>query len=150
MVTLFNVKFQLYLEIVKILDTIVAFWFPQKLRIHWRILKTSNENLWSNVFLIVKVYIFSKFIWYTIHWDKTQILKNFLRTNKRYKKDTLFLLGAPTHHSFTFDLQFLYDLKHKVQVYPSKTMCGIFHFRSRLVFMNVYIFVQQKAQTLWL
>ena len=26
-----------------------------------------------------------------------------------------FLLQAPTHHSFTFNLRFLYDLKHKVR-----------------------------------
>ena len=28
--------------------------------------------------------------------------------------------------SFTFDLRFLYELKHKVRL--SKTVCGIFHF----------------------
>ena len=57
-----------------------------------------------------------------------------------------FLSRAPAHHSFTFDLQFLYELKHKV--YLSETMCGIFHFRFHCVFIKVYIFVQQKAQTL--
>ena len=41
------------------------------------ILKTSNKNAWSNIFWYVKVYIFWKFIQYTIYWDETQILKKF-------------------------------------------------------------------------
>ena len=53
---------------------------------------------------------------------------------------------APTHHSFTFNLRFLYELKHKVHL--SKTMSGIFHFRFRFVFIKVYIFVPQNAWTL--
>ena len=62
-------------------------------------------------------------------------------------KNTLFiLLQAPTHHSFTFNLRFLYELKHKIRL--SKTVCGIFHFRFRFVFIKVYIFVQQNAWTL--
>ena len=59
-------------------------------------------------------------------------------------KNALFFFSrTPTHHSFTFDLRFLYELKHKVRL--SKTMCGIFHFRFRFVFIKVYIFVQQNA-----
>ena len=51
--------------------------------------------------------------------------------------------------SFTFDLRFLYELKHKVRL--SKTVCGIFHFQFRFVFIiKVYIFVQQNAWNLWL
>ena len=62
-------------------------------------------------------------------------------------KNALFYLSrAPTHHSFTFNLRFLYELKHKVRL--SKTVCGIFHFRFRFVFIKVYIFVQQNAWTL--
>ena len=37
-----------------------------------------------------------------------------------------FIARAPIHHSFTFYLRFLYELKHKVRL--SKTLCGIFHF----------------------
>ena len=59
-------------------------------------------------------------------------------------KDGLFFLSrAPTHHSLTFNSQFLYELKHMVHL--SKTMYGIFHFLFRLVFIKIYIFVQQKA-----
>ena len=49
-----------------------------------------------------------------------------------------FLSTAPTHHSFTFNSQFLYELKYMVHL--SKTVHGIFHFR--------FCFVQQKASTL--
>ena len=62
-------------------------------------------------------------------------------------KNALFFLSrALTHHSFTFNLRFLYELKHKVRL--SKAMCGIFHFRFRFVIVKVYIFVQQNAWTL--
>ena len=52
-------------------------------------------------------------------------------------KNALFFPRAPTHHSFTFNLQFSYE--HKVCL--SKTVCEIFHFRFRFVFIKVYIFV---------
>ena len=55
------------------------------------------------------------------------------------------LLLASARHSFTFNLQFLYDLRLKLRL--SKTLCEIFHFRLRFVFIKVYIFVQQNAWT---
>ena len=58
-----------------------------------------------------------------------------------------FLSWAPAFHSFTFNSLFLYELKHKVHF--SKTVCGIFHFRFRLLFIKIYIFVQQKTRTVW-
>ena len=54
-----------------------------------------------------------------------------------------FFSRASTHHSFTFNLQFLYELKHKVRL--SKTVCRIFYCRFRFVFIKVYIFVPQNA-----
>ena len=62
------------------------------------------------------------------------------------KHALFFLLRAPTHYSFTFNLQFLYELKKKIRL--SKTVYGIFHFRLRFVFIKVYIFVEQNAWTL--
>ena len=63
-------------------------------------------------------------------------------------KNVLFLLSrVPTHHSFTFNLWFLYELKHKVRL--SKTMSWIFHFWFCFAFIKVHIFVQQNAWTLW-
>ena len=62
------------------------------------------------------------------------------------KSALLFLSGAPTHHSFTFNLRFLYELKHKARL--SETVCRSFHFQFRFVFIKVYIFIQQNAWTL--
>ena len=55
------------------------------------------------------------------------------------KNVLFFLLQAQTHHRFTFNLQFLQELKHMVHL--SKTVSGIFRFRFRLVFIEVHIFV---------
>ena len=119
------------------------------LRIHCRLLTTleiSNKNIWSNVFWYVKVCIFWKCIRFTIHWDKTQILKKIFSDKINGTKNALFFLSrAPTHHSFTFDLWFSYELRHKVRL--SKTVCGIFYFRFRFIFIKV---VQQNAWTFWL
>ena len=54
------------------------------------------------------------------------------------KYNHFFLSTAPTHHSFTFNSQFLYELKYMVHL--SKIIHGIFHFR--------FCFVQQKVWTL--
>ena len=66
----------------------------RKLRIQWRlltILKTSK-----------KVYE-GKSIQYTIHWDKTQMLKKFLLDKINVARNALFFLSlAATHRSFTF------------------------------------------------
>ena len=48
-----------------------------------------------------------------------------------------FLWPSPTYHSFTFDLRFLYELKHKVRL--SKT---VYDFPFLIRFR---IFVQQNA-----
>ena len=101
----------------------------------------------------LKVHIFWKFVKHIMHWDKTQILKKIPTYKINVIKNALFFLSrAPTHHSFTFYFYFLFltfylqllcELKHKVR--HSKILCGIFHFRFCLVFIKVYIFVQQKA-----
>ena len=59
------------------------------------------------------------------------------------KNAHFFLLRAPTHHSFTFNLRFLYELKHKLRL--SKTVCRIFHFRVSFIFIKVYIVVPKKC-----
>ena len=81
-----------------------------------------------------------------MHGSKTNLKK--LSSDKiNSTKNALFCLSrAPTHHSFTFNLRFLFELKHKVCL--SETVCGIFHFRFRSVLIKVYIFVQQNASTL--
>ena len=65
------------------------------------ILKTSNKILWNNVFWRLKVYIFWKFIQYTIHWNKAQIVKKIpFKQNKRSKKWTLLFLWAAAHQFY--------------------------------------------------
>ena len=121
------------------------------LRIHgrlWTILKTNNRSEWSNLFWYVKVCILWKCIQYTVHWDKTKMLKKFPSDKINGTKNALYFLWRAANHSFTFNSQFFYELKHKVR--RSKIACGIFHFRFRFVFITVYIFVQQNAWTLWL
>ena len=91
---------------------------------HWglsTILTASIKSVWSNVFWYVKVYVFWKFIQYTIHGDKREMLKKFPSDKRNVTKNVAFFLScAPTHHGFTFNLQFLYELKHKFHL--SKTV----------------------------
>ena len=111
--------------------------------------KNKQKIVWNNVFWCIKARVFLC-IQYTVHWDKTQMLKRFPSDKLNGTKNAFFfLLRAPTHHSFTFNFRCLYELKHKARL--PKTVCGgIFHFRCRFVFIKVYIFVQQNAWSLWL
>ena len=110
--------------------------------------KNKQKSVWSNVFWYVKVCIFWKCIQYTIHWDKIQMLKTTPSDEKNGTKGALYFISrAPTHHSFTFNLRFLYELKYKVCL--SKTVSGIFHFWLLFIFIKDYIFVQQNAWILW-
>ena len=62
------------------------------------------------------------------------MLKRFPPDKTNGTKNALFFLSsAPTYHSFTFILRFLYELKHKVRL--SKTVRGIFHFRFYSMFL---------------
>ena len=96
--------------------------------------KNKQWSVWSNVFW----YVSSESLFNTLYIDIKSITKNAL----------FFLSRAPTHHSFAFNSWFLYKLKHKVRL--SKRMWGISYFQYWFIFFKVYIFVQQKACTLWL
>ena len=74
--------------------------------------KESKQNsVWSNVFWYIKVCIFWTFIQYTMHWDKTQKLKKIPLDKINCSKNALFFLSlASTHHNFTFNLRFLYEV----------------------------------------
>ena len=81
---------------------------------------------------------------YSIHYTLRQMLKQFPSDKINRTKNALFCLSPiPTHHSFTFNLRLLYELKYKVRV--TKTVCKMFHFRFRFVFIKVYVFVQRNA-----
>ena len=115
------------------------------LRIRWRlstILKTSKKSVWSNVFWYVKVCIFWKCIQHTIHWDKTQMLKTFPSEK---------INGTQTAFFFFYELQLITVLFLICNSYMSwstrfvsKSVCGIFHFRFRFVFIKAYIFFSTK------
>ena len=103
-----------------------------------------NKSVLSNVFWYVKVRIFWKSIQYIIYWDKTQTLREFSWGKMSGTKNALFfLLRATANHSFTFNLRFLYVLKHKIHL--STTACCIFYFRFFFVFIKFYIFFQTKC-----
>ena len=77
--------------------------------------KNKRKSVRNNAFWYVNVCIFWKCIQYTIHWNKTQILRKIPLDKIDGTKNALFLLfWAPTHHSFTINLRFLYELKDKV------------------------------------
>ena len=77
------------------------------------------------------------------------MLKKFPSDKINVTKNVLFFLSrAPTHHSFTFNLQFLYELKRKVHL--SKTECRIFHFRFRPIFIKLYFCSTKSTDSLTL
>ena len=106
--------------------------------------KISNKIVPSNVFWFVKLSVFWKCIQYTIHWDKTQMLKKISLDKKNGTKNALFFLSrAQNHHSsHNHHLQFLYELKCKFRL--SKTVCRIFHFWFHFVFIKVYNFAKKN------
>ena len=72
------------------------------------------------------------------------MLKSFPLDKINVTKNVLFFLSrAPTHHSFTFNSRFLYELKQTVLL--SKTLCGIFQFRFRLVLFKSLYFYSRKG-----
>ena len=100
------------------------------------------------MFFDILKYVYSESVFNTLYIEiKHKSLKKFPSDKTNGTKNALFFLSrAPTRHSFTFNLRFLYELKNKVRL--SKTVCGIFLFRFPFVFIKVYIFVQQFTWTL--
>ena len=93
-------------------------------------------------------YVYSESVFNTLYIEIKHKCKKKFPSDKinGTKHALLFLSRAPAHHSFNFNLRFLYELKHKIRLF--KTVCEIFDFRFRFVFIRVYIFVQQNAWTL--
>ena len=115
------------------------------LRIHWRhstIWGTSKKSVWSNVFWYLKVYIFWKYIQYTIHWDKKIFKKISSGKINGTKTVHFFLSRALTRHSFTFNLRILYELKHQVRL--SKAMWD-FPFSIPFRFCDILYFCLPKC-----
>ena len=103
--------------------------------------QNKQKSVRSNVFWYIKVSIFWKCIQYTIHWGKTQMLKQFPLEKINGTKSALFfsLLHAPNHHSFTFNLRFL--LKHKDS---SIKNCMGFSIFNSVSFLLKFIFLLNK------
>ena len=106
--------------------------------------QNKQKNVRKNVFWYIKVSIFWKCIQYTIHWGKTQMLTKFpLEKTNGTKNYLFFLLQAPTHHSFTFNLRFLYELKHKDS---SIKICMGFSIFDSISFLLKFIILLNKMQ----
>ena len=66
--------------------------------------ENKQNSAWLDVFWYEKLYIFWKYIQYTIHWDRTQMSKKFPLGKINVTNNALFFLSRPsTHHSFTFN-----------------------------------------------
>ena len=77
------------------------------------------------------------------------MLKKFPSDKKNDKRNVLlFLSRVRTHHSFTFNMQSLDELKHKLR--RSKRVCEIFYFNFHFIFIKAYIFVLEKTGSLTL
>ena len=82
-----------------------------------------------NVDLLVNVNILALVVKDYPEKDKINVTKSAL----------VFLSRFPTHHSFTCNLQFLFEPKHKIHL--CKAVCDIFHFWFPLVFIKaVFLF----------
>ena len=92
------------------------------------------------------MYILSVYIQYTVQRDKTQMLKKGPWDKVNGTKNALFFLSqAPTHHNFTFELWFFYELKHKVHL--SKTVG--FSIFDPVSFLLKFIFLFNKMYGLF-
>ena len=66
-------------------------------------------------------YVYSESVFNTLYIKLKQMLKEFPSDKIDGTKNTLFFLWrGPAHYSFTFNLRFLYELKHNVRF--SKTV----------------------------
>ena len=99
------------------------------MRIHWSLddFKSNQKSVWSYV-VFFKIHIKSgysvNFIQYPIHLIYNTNVKNIsFGQNKRFKNAPFFFR--------------LHELKHKVCL--SKSVCGIFHFQFRYVFIKVAV-----------
>ena len=80
------------------------------------------------MFFDMQKYVYSESVFNTLYSErKHKMLKKLPSDEIDGTKNALFFLSrAPTHHSFTFNLRFLYELKHKVHV--SNPFSILFHF----------------------
>ena len=82
--------------------------------------------------------------------DKTQMLKKFPSDKINVTKNALFFFRELQLITVILSIRnsYRYELKHKFHL--SKTVCGIFDFRFRLVFVEVYICSTKSMDSLTL
>ena len=108
--------------------------------------KNKQRNCMKYVFWYVKVCIFWKCVQYTIHWDKTKMLKNIPLDKIYGTKNVLYFLSrAPTFHNLTFNLRFLYELKRKFRLQN----CPGFSIFDSVSFLLKFIFLFNKMHGLF-
>ena len=71
------------------------------------------------------------------------MLNSKINVTKMY---SFFLSHAPTHHRFTFNLQFLFELKHK---FVSLKACVGFNILDSISFLSKFIFLFNKKHGLF-
>ena len=91
---------------------------------------------------ILKVYL----IHYTVR-QNANVKKSPFVQNKRYKNALFFLSRATTHHSFAFNLRFLYELRRKIHLSSLKLCVGFSIFDSVLLLLK-FIFFSTKYMDL--
>ena len=100
---------------------------------------------WSKT--IFKVYKFGKFIQYAIHWNKTQILKNFSSDKINVTKYALFFISRAL--ALNAVLRIIPDFCTSWSTSFISSMCGIFHIRFCLVFVEVFTFLFSRKHVLF-
>ena len=108
--------------------------------------KNKQKSIWSNVFWYVKVWIFWRCIQYTIHWDKTQMLKK-IPSDK--------INGTKMPSFFFRKLQFITDLLLICDSYMSWStrfvslkLCVGFSIFDSVSFLLKFIFLFNKMHGL--
>ena len=98
------------------------------------------------MFFDVLKFVFSECVFNALYMEiNTNVETNPSNKINATKNALFFHSRAPTHHSFTFNLRYLYDPKHKIRL--SKNVFEIFHFQFRFVFIKIYILVQENPST---
>ena len=123
------------------------------LRIPWKlstILKTSNKSVWSNLFQYVKVYIFWKFIQYTIHSDETEILKKIPPDIINFTKNASIHAMHPFANSISSILLLICNSCKSWSTWLiSLKMCAGFSNFDSILFLLNFIFLFNKKHGLF-
>ena len=112
-------------------------------------LKTPGHTAVAKILGLHKLF-FPCFLTYILHkHSQNKYLFILIYTSDRIngtKIAPFFLSQTSTHHSFTFNMRFLYEQKHKICL--SKAVCGIFYIRFRFILLK-FMFLCNKKHRLF-